>query len=131
MKRSLMAALLLSLVLTGSANQVNKRIRFERGASSGTVTGNWHPDPKAMGETFDRYVLGASKGQRVMVTLKASAPGTIYCWQTDYNNGDLASGSGKDASCSFKLPANGDFYVDVGPDEKGKAFDYTLTVGIQ
>ena len=130
MRRSLMAVLLLSLVLTGSANQVNKRIRFARGASSGTVTGNWHPDSKAMGETFDRYVLGASKGQRVSVTMKASGSATVYCWQSDYNNGDLASGSGKDASCSFKLPANGDFYVDVGPDEQGKAFDYTLTVSI-
>ena len=131
MKRSLMAALLLSLVLTGSANQVNKRIRFAKGASSGTVTGNWHPDSQARGETFDRYILGASKGQRVMVTLKATGPASLYCWQTDYNNGDLASGTGKDASCSFKLPANGDFYVDVGPSETAEAFDYTLTVGIQ
>ncbi|MBX3169205.1 MAG: hypothetical protein KF760_17500 [Candidatus Eremiobacteraeota bacterium] len=123
------SVLLLGLVLTGSANQVNKRIRFAKGASSGTVTGNWHPDPQA-NETFDRYVLGASKGQRVTVTFRGSAAGSVYCWQSDYENGELASGSGKDASCSFKLPANGDFYVDVGPDEKGKAFDYTVTVAI-
>lgn len=130
MKRSLTTILMLGLVLTGSANEVNKRIRFAKGASSATVTGNWHPDSQARGETFDRYVLGASKGQRVSVTLTATAPGSLYCWQTDYNNGDLASGSGKDASCSFKLPANGDFYVDVGPTGDASAFDYKLTVSI-
>ena len=130
MKRILLAILMLGLVLTGSANEVNQRIRFAKGASSGTVTGNWYPDPNARGETFDRYVLGASKGQRVSVTLKATGPASVYCWQTDYNNGELASGSGKDASCSFKLPAKGDFYVDVGPSEQGKAFDYTVTVSI-
>jgi len=54
----------------------------------------------------------------------------VYVWQDDYNNGELASGSGKTATCSFKLPKNGDFNVDVGPDQKGKAFDYTLTVSI-
>ncbi|MFN8605957.1 MAG: hypothetical protein U0931_00385 [Vulcanimicrobiota bacterium] len=129
MKRLLVTVLGLSLAMTASANNVNKRIKFARGASSGSVSGNWHPDPKA-NESFDRYVLGASKGQRVSVQLQASASGSIYCWQTDYNNGDLASGSGKNASCSFKLPANGDFYVDVGPDENGKAFDYTVTVSI-
>lgn len=129
MRKLGIAVLLLGLVLTGSANQVNKRIRFEKDASSGTVTGNWHPDPKA-NETFDRYVLGASKGQRVTVAFKGSAAGSVYCWQSDYENGELGSGSGKDASCSFKLPANGDFYVDVGPDEKAKAFDYTVTVSI-
>lgn len=130
MNRLLLGALCLSLALTASANNVNKRIKFARGASSGSASGSWHPDPQARGETFDRYVLGASKGQRVTVQLQASAPALIYCWQTDYNNGDLASSSGKNASCSFKLPANGDFYVDVNPDEAGKAFDYTVTVSI-
>ena len=131
MKRSLIALLTFGLVLTGSANQVNKRIRFQKGASSGTVTGKWYPDPSARGETFDRYILGASKGQRVTVEMKATGPASLYCWQTDYNNGDLASGSGKDATCSFKLPANGDFYVDVGPSETSEAFDYKVTVTIR
>ncbi len=130
MRKLWVSLLLIGLVLTGSANQINQRIRFEKGASSGTVTGTWHPDPKA-NESFDRYILGATKGQRVTVTFKGSAPGSVYCWQSDYNNGELASGSGQNASCSFKLPANGDFYVDVGPDEKGQAFDYTVTVAIR
>lgn len=129
MNRVLATCLCLSLALTASANNVNKRIKFARGASSGSETGSWHPDPNA-NESFDRYVLGASKGQRVTVQLQASSPASLYCWQKDYNNGDLASGTGKNASCSFKLPANGDFYVDVGPDESLKAFDYTVTVTI-
>ena len=121
--------LMLGLALGSSANQVNKRIRFERGATSATITGNWHPDPKA-NESFDRYILGASKGQKVTVTFRATAPGMVYCWQKDYENGELASSSGKEGSCSFKLPANGDFFVDVNPDGDGKAFDYTLTFSI-
>lgn len=130
MSRLCIFLLVLGLALGGSANEVNKRIRFAKGASSGTVTGNWHPDPKA-NESFDRYVLGASKGQRVTVTFQGSASGSVYCWQKDYENGELASSSGKEGSCTFKLPANGDFYVDVGPDAQGKAFDYTVTVAIQ
>lgn len=130
MNRLFATILCLSLALTASANNVNKRIKFARGASSGSASGNWHPDPNA-NESFDRYALGASKGQRVTVQLQATASASLYCWQTDYNNGDLASGTGKDASCSFKLPANGDFFVDIGPDESLKAFDYTVTVTIR
>ncbi len=124
------SVLLLTLAMTASANNVNKRIRFTTGATQATVSGNWHPDPNARGETFDRYFLGASKGQRVTVTLKATANASLYVWQDDYNNGELASGSGKTSTASFKLPKKGDFHVDVGPAEGAEGFDYSLTVSI-
>lgn len=124
------SVLLCTLALTASANDVNKRIRFARGATQATVSGNWHPDPNSRGETFDRYFLGASKGQRVTVTLKATGNASLFIWQDDYNNGELASGSGKSSTASFKLPKNGDFNVDVGPSEGAQGFDYSLTVSI-
>ena len=121
---------LLVLAMTASANNVNKRIRFAAGATQATVSGNWSPKATQPGESFDRYFLGASKGQRVTVTLKSTADASLYVWQDDYNNGELASGSGKTATVSFKLPKDGDFNVDVGPSEGAKGFNYSLTVSI-
>ncbi|MBT9582132.1 hypothetical protein IV102_02215 [bacterium] len=121
-----------ALVFTASATNVEKRVKFAPGTSEATLQGSWDPAKAGRGESFDRYILGASKGQTMVVQLKSSGQASLYVWHKDYNNGSLAENSGQDSSCTIKLPGNGDFNVDVGPaGENPQKFSYTLTVSIR
>ncbi len=124
--------LLSALVLTASATNVEQRVKFAPGASEATLQGSWDPAKAGRGESFDRYILGAAKGQTMVVQLKSTGKASLYVWYKDYNNGSLAENSGQDSSCTVKLPGNGDYNIDVGPaGESPQKFSYTLTVSIR
>ena len=127
------ATLLLSaLVLTASATNVEKRVKFAPGASEATLQGSWDPAKAGRGESFDRYILGAAKGQTMVVQVKSTGQASLYVWYKDYNNGSLAENNGLNSSCTFKLPGNGDYNIDIGPaGENAQKFSYTLTVSIR
>lgn len=133
MKKLLVFPLLLLLLsMSVAANNVNKRIQFARGAYSATVKGRWFKDPNSRGETFDRYMVGASKGQTMTVQITSTASSGLFIWTQDYNNGPSWNADGTKYSKTFVLPNNGDYNIDVAPfGESAKDFNYTMTVTIK
>ena len=128
----LLPLLFIVLTIAGWATGLEKRVKFARGASEATITGTWDPAKAGRGESFDRYILGAAKGQTMTVRVEASGESSLYVWHSDYNNGNLADGTGKTTSCTVKLPANGDYNVDIGPSgENPKKFTYKVTFSIR
>lgn len=133
-----LGAALLSVALTfapGVSAQDSSRLRFEAGndnaAINGTITGDDYVD----------YLLGASAGQTMSVSLTLGASngnGTVYfnimppgsTGEAIYNG----SINGPDAT-GVKLPSKGDYTIRVyqmGDDaDSGKTTAFTLSVGIR
>jgi hypothetical protein len=132
MKKPILSLLLL---LTAAApilaTDVEKRVRFDRGASGTVINGNLDfAKHKFRGEMRDRYILGAGKGQTLTVNAEASGPVRISVWHKDYNQGQLGSGEGTSVRQSIKLPANEDYFLDVELVGQ-KAANYKLTIEIR
>lgn len=99
-----------------------ERIRFETGATSGTVTGALGPAES------DRYVLYALGGQRMTVELEfASGQAVLAIWGED--GAVLLSERAEAARFEGVLPATQDYYLQLkgGPDGET---DYSMTVTI-
>ena len=106
---------ILAMMLTMAAADLTAqtRIRFARGRSSATVSGNL-----AAGATRG-YVLRASAGQSLSATL-SSTNGKV----------DFTQGSLHDTQYSQTVEENGDVYISV--DNHGsRATKFTLTISIQ
>ncbi len=106
---------ILAMMLTMAAADLTAqtRIRFARGRSSATVSGNL-----AAGATRG-YVLRASAGQSLSATL-SSTNGKV-----DFTQGNL-----HDTQYSQTVEENGDVYISV--DNHGsRATKFTLTISIQ
>lgn len=120
-------AVLLTLTFTVfpvSAKEFHKTIHFERGASSAAVQG------AVVRGDRDIYLLSASAGQEMMVTVSAPESNAAIVIYAPGNKMLPGAADGDDASrWKGRLPASGGYRIEVGPT-RGNA-EYTLAVSIQ
>lgn len=136
MKIALAVVLGLTLLVgPAAATGLKQRVKFAAGASGSVVKGTVDP---SKAERFtsgaDTYVLGASKGQKVTVNVDfSSQQGVLYVYHMnggkDYNTGCMGRGTGQNLEQEMVLPANGDFFIEVG--SQGGKVTYTLSVTIE
>lgn len=122
----LMASLLLLGVNTSA--QTKTRVRFPAGTHGTSVKGT------VRGYAYRDYVVGASGGQKMTVSLTASAMATVFTiFNPDGTN--LEEGSETDGF-NGELPKSGDYVVRVlmmrgEARRKGSVSNYTLKITIK
>ena len=125
-RAGLVACVLLSMLAGAPAAQRGKmqRVRFARGRTTAVLKG------AVVRGTQDRYILGASAGQRMLVHITAREKNAAF---TIYGpDGSTLPGAGEGADAtdfSGELPQSGDYTIAVGPT-RGNA-TYTLEVTIR
>jgi hypothetical protein len=132
---TLTAALVaLGLSMTAAVSQTQSRIAFEAGNDNAAVDGS------VTGDGYVDYLLGASAGQSMSVSLVVTGSdgnGTVYFnILPPGSSGEavyIGSTEGNDA-VNVLLPADGDYTIRVyqmGNDEDtGKTSNYTVSVAI-
>jgi hypothetical protein len=123
---------LLSLVLIQGAaatasQKLPQRIRFERGKSSATIHGH------IAGFDTSDYVVGATSGQQMDLSLKASNQETYFVL---YSINGKATDMNETDHYSLETTESGDYVIRVfmmrsAARRKGAASNYTLTISIK
>ena len=108
----ILVLMMMGIILT-TDSLAQTRIRFARGRSSASVSGNL-----AAGATR-RFVLGAMRGQTLTATLSC---GNGKC--------DFTQGEYHDTSYSQYIDSNGDVVIGID-NHGGRATNFTMTVSIQ
>ncbi|HVG33558.1 MAG TPA: hypothetical protein VM911_10770 [Pyrinomonadaceae bacterium] len=120
----LMAALLLITATTASTAQSDRtrRVRFQRGRTSTVIK-----DAVVRG-TRDRYVLGARRGQTLIVHITSLENNAVF---DIYARGAKRTLDGAQETTDWtgELPRSGDYVIEVG-GTRGNA-SYTLEVTIR
>lgn len=114
------------LLLAGGAFAVQKgltkRVRFARGRTTAVLKNS------VVRGTADRYLLGARKGQQIIVHITSVENNAVFDIYTP--QGDTLAGEGEDSTdWSGTLPQDGDYVIKVAPT-RGNA-TYTLEVTIR
>ncbi len=124
---SIFSACLMMFAVEAPA-QNKTRVRFPAGAHGTTIRGT------VRGSAYRDYVLGASSGQNISVTISGSSPSTVF---TIFNPDGSNFETGVESS-SFRgqLPASGDYVVRVmmmryQARRKGSISNYTLKISIR
>jgi hypothetical protein len=116
--------LLISILLCGinaSPNQDRtRRVRFERGRTSTVIK-----DSVVRG-TRDNYVLGARKGQTLIVHITSAEDNAVFDL---YQDGDETRLAEEATDLEGELPDTGDYVISVG-GTRGNA-SYTLEITIR
>ena len=99
-----------------------RRIRFERGRTSATVSG------AAVRGTRDCYLVGARRGQKMTLRLSSLESNAAFDIHAPGHKGRLNT-TDDTTIWEGRLPASGDYPVSVGP-VRGNA-TYTLEVTIE
>jgi hypothetical protein len=110
----------------GGGKAEPNRIEFKRGASSTTISGVVHGDEQA------EYLLGAKKGQRLIIKL-TSVPAKSSVFQLLGENNDTL-GLEYDANFDYSgvLPKTGDYFITVKrPTEAKGTSRYKLTIAVR
>lgn len=110
----------------GGGKAEPNRIEFKRGANSTTIGGT------VRGEEQAEYVLGAKKGQRLVIKL-TSAPAKSSVFQLLGPDNDTL-GLEFDANWDYsgKLPKTGDYFITVARPTASKGTSrYKLTVSVR
>jgi hypothetical protein len=110
----------------GGGKAEPNRIEFKRGASSTTISGVVRGDEQA------EYLLGAKKGQRLIIKL-TSIPAKSSVFQILGENNDTL-GLEYDANFDYSgvLPKTGDYFITVRrPTEAKGTSRYKLTVTVR
>lgn len=125
-KTLLTALVVLCLLAAGSAQarDIRKTLRFEKGASSATVSGG------VVRGDRDVYTLGARAGQTMEVSISALEDNAAFVLRGPDGKYLPGAGDGDDAT-GFKgvLPLAGSYVIEVG-GTRGNA-EYTLRVSIR
>lgn len=124
---SLLMASFLFFTVEASA-QARTRVRFPAGTHGTSVKGT------VRGYEYRDYVVGASAGQKMIVTITASAMATVFT-VLGPDGTNLDEGSETD-SFSGELPSKGDYVVRVmmmrsQARRKGSVSNYTLKITIK
>ncbi len=97
-----------------------KRIKFERGSSSGTVSGS------VVRGTQDTYTVGAGLGQKMTVTITSEEKNAAF---------DIIDPSGEkiveektDQQIINALPLAGDYQIVVSPTRGNATYKMTLSI---
>src|ERR1700752_1684745 len=128
MKRALLAVLVItvSVLTVADAAQSGKvqRIRFARGRTTAVLKGAF------IRATRDRYILGASGGQTMIVHITSLEKNAVFRI-ADPSGTDLPGAEEESDTMDFEgpLPRSGDYSIWVSPT-RGNA-TYTLEVTIR
>ena len=125
MKMTSLAAVLV-LLASASIAQTGKtqRVRFARGRTTAVLKG------AVVRGTTDRYILGASRGQTMLVHITSREKNAVFTILGPDGTALPGTDEGVDATdFSGELPLNGDYSVWVSPT-RGNA-TYTLEVTIR
>jgi len=110
----------------GGGKAEPNRIEFKRGATSTTISGRVRGDEQA------EYVLGARKGQRLVIKL-TSVPAKSSVFQLLGPDNDTL-GLEYDANYNYSgtLPTTGDYFITVArPGGSKGTTRYKLTVSVR
>lgn len=134
-RRILTAAIALGLLAGSDAHAQaprTERVQFAKGANSKSITG------QIRGEATVEYVVGARAGQTLNVSLKSSnGANSFNVWTPGAVVGSdaaLASGQLSDNRVSARLPASGDYRIQVylmrSAARRNETANYTLSVSV-
>jgi hypothetical protein len=116
------ATLLLATCAFAAQKGLTKRVRFTRGRTTAVLKNS------VMRGTVDRYLLGARKGQQIIVHITSVENNAVFDIYTP--QGGTLAGEGEDSTdWSGTLPQDGDYIIEVG-GTRGNA-TYTLEVTIR
>lgn len=132
-RRGLAATIVLALMSVPVTSPVvaqdrTQRVQFARGASSATVKG------QVKGDAGVTYVIGASAGQTMTVSMKTSNGANYF--NVIAPGADTAMFIGSTSGNNFRgtLPANGDYRIQVylmrSAARRNESGAFTLTVGV-
>ncbi len=113
-------------IAQGGGKAEPNRIEFKRGTTSTTISGTVRGDEQA------EYVLGARKGQRLVIKL-TSVPAKSSVFQLLGPDNDTL-GLEYDANYDYSgtLPKTGDYFITVArPGESKGTSRYKLTVSVR
>lgn len=108
-----------------SCSEVSQRITFAPQGDSAIVRG------RIIGGGTHKYILGATKGQTMTLTVQKGALPFIFPPNDPYSRNDLSGGghySGK-TSWTGQLPATGDYTLTLDSNYKG--FEYEFLVRLK
>jgi hypothetical protein len=118
----LFATLLLATCAFAAQKGLTKRVRFPRGRTTAVLKNS------VVRGTVDRYLLGARKGQQIIVHITSVENNAVFDIYTP--QGGTLAGEGEDSTdWSGTLPEDGDYIIEVG-GTRGNA-TYTLEVTIR
>ena len=116
------ATLLLATCAFAAQKGLTKRVRFARGRTTAVLKNS------VVRGTVDRYLLGARKGQQIIVHITSVENNAVFDIYTP--QGGTLVGEGEDSTdWSGTLPEDGDYIIEVG-GTRGNA-TYTLEVTIR
>ncbi|HEV2799341.1 MAG TPA: hypothetical protein VGW12_02530 [Pyrinomonadaceae bacterium] len=119
---ALFALLLAATCAFAVQKGLTKRVRFARGRTTAVLKNS------VVRGTVDRYLLGARKGQEIIVHITSVENNAVFDIYTP--QGDTLAGEGEDSTdWSGTLPQNGDYIIEVS-GTRGNA-TYTLEVMIK
>jgi hypothetical protein len=115
-----------AVMAQGGGKAEPNRIEFKRGTSSTTISGTVRGDEQA------EYVIGARKGQRLVIKL-TSVPAKSSVFQLlGPDNDTLGLEFDSNWNYSGTLPKTGDYFITVArPTESKGTSRYKMTVSIQ
>jgi hypothetical protein len=110
----------------GGGKAEPNRIEFKRGTTSTTISGTVRGDEQA------EYVLGARKGQRLVINLTSVPEKSSVFQLLGPDNDTLGLEFDANWDYSGKLPKTGDYLITVARPTQSKGTSrYKLTVSIQ
>ena len=119
---SFFGMLLLLTCAFAAQKGLTKRVRFPRGRTTAVLKNS------VVRGTVDRYLLGARKGQQIIVHITSVQNNAVFDIYTP--QGGTLAGEGEDSTdWSGTLPQDGDYIIEVS-GTRGNA-TYTLEVTIR
>jgi hypothetical protein len=118
------AILLICSIVSAAPTEKVQRVRFARGRTTAVLKG------AAVRGTQDRYILGARRGQTMIVHITSRENNAVFAILGPDATALNGAEEGADATdWTGTLPLNGDYSIWVGPT-RGNA-TYTLEVTIR
>ena len=110
----------------GGGKAEPNRIEFKRGANSTTISGRVRGDEQA------EYVLGARKGQRLVIKLTSVPPKSSVFQLLGPDNDTLGLEYDANYNYSGTLPTTGDYFITVArPTESKGTSRFKLVVTVR
>lgn len=113
--------LLLATCAFAAQEGLTKRVRFARGRTTVVLK------KSVVRGTVDRYVLGARKGQQIIVHITSVENNAVFDIYTP--QGGTLAGEGEDSTdWSGTLPQDGDYVIEVGGTRGNATYTLKITV---
>ena len=118
----------LGLVSQNVSGQKKERVKFAPGTSHATLTGT------VRGYAYHDYIVGATAGQTINVTLTATASPSVF--SVFLPNKENLDGAVEMNDFNSELPVSGDYVIRVmmmrsAARRKGSVSNYTLKISIK